>query len=156
MEGLDLDSPVGDHVAVVGPSGAGKSTLAALVSGLLQPDAGDVRIGGVPAADVPPAARVLIPQEAYVFRGSLHENLTYLSDASPHQVEAAVAALGATGLMADGEPELDPGSLSAGQRQLIALVRAYLAPARLIILDEATCHLDPAAEARVEAAFAER
>ncbi|MEU7745953.1 ABC transporter ATP-binding protein [Nonomuraea sp. NPDC049158] len=156
IDGLDLDIPEGDHLAVVGPSGAGKSTLAALVSGLLQPDAGDVRIGGVLAADVPPAARVLIPQEAYVFRGSLHENLTYLSDAPPHQVEAAVTALGATGLMADRELELDPGSLSAGQRQLIALVRAYLAPARLVILDEATCHLDPAAEARVEAAFAER
>ncbi|MEV6153570.1 ABC transporter ATP-binding protein [Nonomuraea sp. NPDC052129] len=156
IDGLDLDIPEGDHLAVVGPSGAGKSTLAALVSGLLPPDAGDVRIGGVLAADVLPAARVLIPQEAYVFRGSLHENLTYLSDASPHQVEAAVAALGATGLLADMEPELDPGSMSAGQRQLIALVRAYLAPARLVILDEATCHLDPAAEARVEAAFAER
>ncbi|MEU7834482.1 MULTISPECIES: ABC transporter ATP-binding protein [unclassified Nonomuraea] len=156
IDGLDLDIPEGDHLAVVGPSGAGKSTLAALVSGLLQPDAGDVRIGGVPAADVPPATRVLIPQEAYVFRGSLHENLTYLSDAPPHQVEAAVTALGATSLLADMEPELDPGSLSAGQRQLIALVRAYLAPARLVILDEATCHLDPAAEARVEAAFAER
>ncbi|MFG1956683.1 ATP-binding cassette domain-containing protein [Nonomuraea sp. NPDC049028] len=156
IDGLDLDIPEGDHLAVVGPSGAGKSTLAALVSGLLQPDAGDVRIGGVPAADVPPATRVLIPQEAYVFRGSLHENLTYLSDAPPHQVEAAVTALGATGLLADMGPELDPGSLSAGQRQLIALVRAYLAPARLVILDEATCHLDPAAEARVEAAFAER
>ncbi|MEV1248307.1 ABC transporter ATP-binding protein [Nonomuraea sp. NPDC049750] len=156
IDGLDLDIPEGDHLAVVGPSGAGKSTLAALVSGLLPPDAGDVRIGGVPAADVPPAARVLIPQEAYVFRGSPHENLTYLSDASPHQVEAAVTALGATGLLADMEPELDPGALSAGQRQLIALVRAYLAPARLVILDEATCHLDPAAEARVEAAFAER
>lgn len=155
IDGLDLDIPEGDHLAVVGPSGAGKSTLAALVSGLLQPDAGDVRIGGVPAADVPPAARVLIPQEAYVFRGSLHENLTYLSDAPLHQVEAAVTALGATGLLA-GPPELDPGALSAGQRQLIALVRAYLAPARLVILDEATCHLDPAAEARVEAAFAER
>ncbi|MCA2220655.1 ATP-binding cassette domain-containing protein [Nonomuraea aurantiaca] len=155
IDGLDLDIPEGDHLAVVGPSGAGKSTLAALVSGLLQPDSGDVRIGGVPAADVPPAARVLIPQEAYVFRGSLHENLTYLSDAPPHQVEAAVTALGATGLLA-GPPELDPGSLSAGQRQMIALVRAYLASARLVILDEATCHLDPAAEARVEAAFAER
>ncbi|WP_433517808.1 ATP-binding cassette domain-containing protein [Nonomuraea sp. CA-143628] len=156
IDGLDLDIPEGDHLAVVGPSGAGKSTLAALVSGLLRPDAGDVRIGGVPAADVPPAARVLIPQEAYVFRGSPHENLTYLSDAPPHQVEAAVAALGATGLLADMEPELDPGALSAGQRQLIALVRAYLAPARLVILDEATCHLDPVAEARVEVAFAER
>ncbi|MEU4230536.1 ABC transporter ATP-binding protein [Nonomuraea sp. NPDC026600] len=155
IDGLDLDIPEGDHLAVVGPSGAGKSTLAALISGLLQPDTGDVRIGGVPAADVSPAARVLIPQEAYVFRGSTHENLTYLSDAPPHQVEAAIAALGATGLMT-GPAELDPGALSAGQRQLIALVRAYLAPARLVILDEATCHLDPAAEARVEAAFARR
>ncbi|MEU7852236.1 ATP-binding cassette domain-containing protein [Nonomuraea sp. NPDC049141] len=155
IDGLDLDIPEGDHLAVVGPSGAGKSTLAALISGLLQPDAGDVRIGGVPAADVSPAARVLIPQEAYVFRGSLHENLTYLSDAPPRQVEAAITALGATGLTA-GPAELDPGALSAGQRQLIALVRAYLAPASLVILDEATCHLDPAAEARVEAAFARR
>ncbi|HUR04722.1 MAG TPA: ABC transporter ATP-binding protein [Nonomuraea sp.] len=156
IDGLDLDIPEGDHLAVVGPSGAGKSTLAALISGLLQPDTGDVRIGGVPAADVPPEARVLIPQEAYVFRGSLHENLTYLSDAPPHQVEAAITALGATGLTAGQATALDPGALSAGQRQLIALVRAYLAPARLVILDEATCHLDPAAEARVEAAFARR
>ncbi|MFD1545739.1 ATP-binding cassette domain-containing protein [Nonomuraea guangzhouensis] len=155
IDGLDLDIPEGDHLAVVGPSGAGKSTLAALVSGLIQPDTGDVRIGGVPSVDVSPAARVLIPQEAYVFRGSLHENLTYLSDAPPHQVEAAIAALGATGLTA-GPAELDPGALSAGQRQLIALVRAYLAPASLVILDEATCHLDPAAEARVEDAFARR
>jgi ATP-binding cassette subfamily C protein len=74
-------------------------------------------------------------------------------------VEEAVAALGAHELVeaAGGYDEpLDPAALSAGQRQLVALVRAYLAPARLVILDEATCHLDPAAEARVEHAFARR
>ena len=157
VDRLDLDIPEGDHLAIVGPSGAGKSTLAALISGLLEPDGGEVLVGGVRAGEAEHAARVLIPQEAYVFRGTLHENLAYLSDAPREAVEAAVAELGATGLAGAGYDEpLDTSALSAGQRQLVALVRAYLAPARLIILDEATCHLDPAAEARVEAAFARR
>ncbi|MFG3436704.1 ATP-binding cassette domain-containing protein [Nonomuraea sp. NPDC047897] len=158
VEGLDLRVPEGGWLAVVGPSGAGKSTLVGLMSGLVRPDAGRVLVGGVPADRVEPAARVLIPQEAYVFRGTLRANLTYLAGAGA-AVEEAVAALGAHELVeaAGGYDEpLDPAALSAGQRQLVALVRAYLAPARLVILDEATCHLDPAAEARVEHAFARR
>jgi ATP-binding cassette subfamily C protein len=159
LDRLDLVVPEGDHLAIVGPSGAGKSTLAALITGVLGPDRGEILVGGVPAADVAPASRVLIPQEAYVFRGSLRENLTYLSDASQHGLEAAVAVLGARRLVTrcgGYDAELDPAALSAGQRQLIALVRAYLTPARLVILDEATCHLDPAAEERAERAFARR
>ncbi|SPL90826.1 ABC transporter ATP-binding protein [[Actinomadura] parvosata subsp. kistnae] len=75
--GLDLVVPEGDHLAIVGPSGAGKSTLASLISGLLRPGKGEVLVGGVPADRLDPAARVLIPQEAYVFRGTLRENLLY-------------------------------------------------------------------------------
>ncbi|MEV4172675.1 ABC transporter ATP-binding protein [Nonomuraea sp. NPDC049709] len=160
VEGLDLTVPEGDHLAVVGPSGAGKSTLAALVSGLLPPGEGEVLVGGVPAGRLDPAARVLIPQEAYVFRGTLLENLAYYArDAGQARVEAAVEAVGATGLVAGlggYAAVVEPRVLSAGQRQLVALVRAYLAPAPLAILDEATCHLDPAAEARAEDAFARR
>ncbi len=157
VDRLDLRVPEGDHLAVVGPSGAGKSTLAALMAGVLRPGAGEVTIGGVPAHAADQSARVLIPQEAYVFRGTLRENLTYLSDGA--DPGPAVAALGAEWLVEriGGYGALvEPKALSAGERQLVALVRAYLSPARLIILDEASCHLDPAAEARVEDAFTRR
>lgn len=159
IAGLDLVVPDGDHLAVVGPSGIGKSTLAALITGMLQPDEGKILIGGVQADQLDPAARVLIPQEAYIFRGSLLENLTYLVKAPQIAVDKAVVAVGMAGLvcrLGGYSAEIDPITLSAGQRQLIALTRAYLTPARLMVLDEATCHLDPAAEARVETAFARR
>lgn len=166
IAGLDLTVPEGDHLAVVGPSGIGKSTLAALIAGLLRPGDGAVMIGGVPAAEVAPAARVLIPQEAYVFHGGLAENLTYLApdldldaDSDRAAVAEAVALFGLEDLArrcGGMHAELDPAALSAGERQLIALARTWLSPARLIVLDEATCHLDPAAEARAEAAFAAR
>lgn len=164
LHGLDLTVPAGDHLAVVGPSGIGKSTLAALLCGLRAPTAGSVLLGGVPAADLAvdllAGIRVLIPQEAYVFAGPVRDNLTYLAPgATAAQVEHALAAVGAEELVARlGGPgaELVPATLSAGERQLVALARAYLAPAPLVVLDEATCHLDPAAEQRVEQAFAAR
>lgn len=158
LRGLDLDLPAGAHLAVVGPSGIGKSTFASLCAGLLTPTSGTVTVDGTgaPTADL----RVLIPQEAYVFTGTVAENLTYLSPkASPAAVDRAAAAVGAAELIVRlGGPDavIRPAGLSAGERQLIALTRAYLSPAPLAILDEATCHLDPAAEERAEAAFADR
>jgi ATP-binding cassette, subfamily C, bacterial len=161
---LDLTVPEGDHLAIVGPSGIGKSTLASLVCGLLAPGAGTVLVGGVPAAELGAerlaTLRVLIPQEAYVFTGTVAENLRYLwPDASDEQVEDAVTAVGAGALvdrLGGLAAQLRPAELSAGERQLIALARAYLAPAPVAVLDEATCHLDPAAERRAEEAFARR
>lgn len=161
---LTLTVAAGDHLAVVGPSGAGKSTLAALVAGLASPESGTVHLAGVPVDGTPPEAlarlRVLVPQEAYVRTGSVGDNLRYLhADADDATVLAAVRALGAGPLVArlgGLDAELDPAALSAGERQLIAAVRAYLAPAPLVILDEATCHLDPTLEATVEHAFARR
>ncbi|MGV9214091.1 ATP-binding cassette domain-containing protein [Micromonospora sp. RB23] len=154
----------GDHLAVVGPSGAGKSTLAALLAGLVPPQEGTVHLAGAPVADAAPGGlarmRVLLPQQAYVFTGTLADNLRYLRpDADDDTLEVALQALGARPLatrLGGLDAPVVPALLSAGERQLVAAVRAWLAPAALAILDEATCHLDPALEATVEAAFAGR
>jgi ATP-binding cassette subfamily C protein len=161
---LDLTLEPDDHLAIVGPSGIGKSTLAGLLAGVLRPQAGEVRLGGVPVARLDPATlarhRVLIPQEAYVLTGTLWANLIYLRPGVRlREVDAAVDALGLGPLvrrLGGYAATLNPLALAAGERQLIALARAYLSPAPLALLDEATCHLDPAAEARVEHAFAAR
>ncbi|MFJ8630592.1 ATP-binding cassette domain-containing protein [Streptomyces sp. NPDC093568] len=162
IDALDLTLPSGSHLAVVGPSGIGKSTLTALVAGLLRPRCGTIRVCGaaVPGPEAV-ARRVLIPQEAYVFTGSLAENLGYLRPDPVPEAEllAAAEAVGLGALLeALGGPggHVDPAALSAGERQLIALTRAYLSHAPLALLDEATCHLDARAEERAERAFAAR
>ncbi|MFC4149497.1 ABC transporter ATP-binding protein [Micromonospora mangrovi] len=154
----------GDHLAVVGPSGVGKSTLAALLAGLVPAQSGTVELAGTTVTGTDPAAlarlRVLVPQEAYVFTASLADNLRYLRpDADDRTLTAALDTLGAGPLarrLGGLAAPVTPAVLSAGERQLIAAVRAWLAPAPLVILDEATCHLDPALEATVEDAFARR
>ncbi|MFB6636981.1 ATP-binding cassette domain-containing protein [Streptomyces chartreusis] len=162
IEDLTLTLPAGSHLAVVGPSGIGKSTLTALVAGLLEPRCGTVRVAGEPVRGAGALARrVLIPQEAYVFTGTLAENLAHLRPDPVPEAEllAAAEAVGLLPLLeALGGPEgrVDPAALSAGERQLIALTRARLSHAPLALLDEATCHLDPRAEERAERAFAAR
>ncbi|MCF6522299.1 ABC transporter ATP-binding protein [Streptomyces sp. JJ36] len=167
LRDLDLEVPPGGSLAVVGPSGIGKSTLTGLVAGLLTPLRGDVRVAGEPVRPYasPEACRrrVLIPQQAYVFSGTLRANLLYLrpdSSTVPRRaVEESAHAVGLGPLLERlGGPDAPvvPGELSQGERQLLALARAHLSPAPLVLLDEATCHLDPVAEARAERAFLER
>ncbi|MEA2183527.1 MAG: ATP-binding cassette, subfamily bacterial RamB/AmfA, partial [Solirubrobacteraceae bacterium] len=154
---FDLAVPEDDHLAIVGPSGVGKSTLAGLISGLLVPQSGELRLGGAAMRGIDPRIaaqmRVLIPQEAYVFAGTLRENLAYLRpDATPAELDGAVDMLGMRSLadrLGGYDAEIKGSMLSAGEAQLITLVRAYLSPAPLVILDEAACHLDAVAEARV-------
>ncbi|MGW6881748.1 ATP-binding cassette domain-containing protein [Streptomyces goshikiensis] len=165
IDGLDLTVGAGEHLAVVGPSGIGKSTLTALIAGLLPPGGGTVRVAGAPAQGVtgpgPDLRRTLLPQQAYVFTGTVRENLTHLcpGPVSGAEVERATAALGSDGLvdrLGGLEGAVDPARLSPGERQHLALTAAYLSPAPLLLLDEATCHLDLRTEERAERALAER
>jgi ATP-binding cassette, subfamily B, bacterial RamB/AmfA len=159
ISGLTLTIPRGDHLAVIGPSGIGKSSLAGLLAGMLSPGQGEVLLDGVPVAGLGRGWRILIPQEAYVFTGTMKENLTYLYPATKTELDEAAEAIGLTPLitrLGGYGAAIAPATLSAGERQLIALTRAYLPPARLVILDEATCHLDPAAEEQAETAFSRR
>ncbi|UNZ21511.1 ABC transporter ATP-binding protein [Streptomyces sp. 891-h] len=176
LSGLDLTVPADGRLAVVGPSGAGKSTLALLAAGLLRPSAGEIRLYGAPV--VPEqrpdprglaGRRVLIPQESYVFTGTVRENLCcglpHPGNALPRTPPPDSALLGAFEAVGAGAllrrlggpaAVVDPVALSAGERQQLALARAYLSPAPLAVLDEAGSRLDPAAEELAESAFARR
>lgn len=166
VHALDLDVRPSEHLTVVGPSGIGKSTLVGLLTGLVPPQRGEVRIGGVPLIDIDEPwlrrAIAVVPQEAYVFAGTLRENLAYLHpDAADRELDDAVAAVGLRPLVErlGGYAARVGGNgraLSAGERQLVALARVYLSPARVVLLDEASCFLDPVSEARAEAAFSRR
>ncbi|MET8376649.1 ATP-binding cassette domain-containing protein [Streptomyces microflavus] len=159
LDRLSLAVAPGEHLAVVGPSGSGKSTLAAVIAGVERPTAGAVRWHGRPVrpADAT-AVRVLLPQHAYVFTGSLRDNLRYLRPAAgDRDLAAMIDALGLDPLLSrlgSLDAPLEPDRLSQGERQLVALGRAYVAAPPLIVLDEATSRLDPAAETRAELAFA--
>ncbi|MFF4854028.1 ATP-binding cassette domain-containing protein [Streptomyces rubiginosohelvolus] len=159
LDRLSLAVGAGEHLAVVGPSGSGKSTLAAVLAGTERPTGGAVRWRGRPArpADAT-SVRVLLPQHAYVFSGSLRDNLRYLRpDAHDREIAAMADAVGLDTLLSrlgSLDAAVEPDRLSQGERQLVALGRAYLAAPPLLILDEATSRLDPAAETRAELAFA--
>ncbi len=159
LDRLSLTIGTGEHLAVVGPSGSGKSTLAAVLAGTDRPTGGAVRWRGRPVRpDDATSVRVLLPQHAYVFSGSLRDNLRYLHpDACDREIAAMVDAVGLDALLSrlgSLDAALEPDRLSQGERQLVALGRAYLAAPPLLILDEATSRLDPAAETRAELAFA--
>ncbi|MCT7354180.1 ABC transporter ATP-binding protein/permease [Streptomyces sp. 15-116A] len=164
LDALDLRIEDGEHLAVVGPSGIGKSTLTRLIAGTLAPSSGEVAVAGRTIAGRSTAElsalRVLLPQQAYVFTGTVRDNLGYLRpDARRADIEAAVRELGAGPLverLGGLDAPVRPGDLSQGERQLLVLARAHLSTARLLLLDEATCHLDAASEARAEQALARR
>lgn len=156
---LDLDLAPGARVAVVGPSGSGKSTLLMTLAGLLEPKLGEVRLGGgggqalrdCDEAQVR-AAVGFFAEDAHIFETSVRENLRVArGDVADAEIVGALDAVGAGPWLADLaeraeglDTMLDGGAaaLSGGQRRRLLLARAILAPARVLLLDEPTEHLD--------------
>ncbi len=161
---VDLTIAPGETVACVGPTGAGKSTLAKLVTRLYDPDAGAIRIDGHDLREVTLASLRrqigVVPQEPFLFAGSLRDNIAFARPAATDaEVWAAVDAVGLRDLVERSPEGLatplhERGqSVSSGERQLLALARAFLAEPRVVVLDEATSSLDLRSELRVEAAL---
>lgn len=160
LTGVSLHIPAGQTVALVGETGAGKSTLVKLVARFYDATAGTVRVDGVDLTRYDLARyrhRLgVVPQEAYLFAGTVREAIAYgRPSASPAEVEAAARAVGAHEMIVrlsggyDHEVTGRGRNLSAGQRQLIALARAELVDPDILLLDEATAALDLATEAAV-------
>lgn len=165
LRGLDFHIEPGQTVALVGETGAGKSTLVKLIARFYDTRGGRVLVDGIDVRDLEIGAfrRQLgfVPQEAFLFTGTIRDNIAYgRPGASDAEVEAAARAVGAHDMIATQAHGYltaltERGrSLSAGERQLIALARARLVDPAILLLDEATSNLDLASERRVQRAMA--
>lgn len=161
---LDLRIPAGQTLALVGTTGAGKTTLAKLATRFYDPIQGRVLLDGVDLRDLSSETLhggvVMVTQENYLFSGTIADNIRFgKPNASVHEVVEAATALGAHGFITDLPEGYDTevsnrgGLLSAGQRQLIAFARAFLADPAVLILDEATSSLDIPSERLVQRAL---
>ncbi len=165
LDGIDIEIPAGQTVALVGPSGAGKSTVLNLIPRFYEVDCGTVRIDGHDVRDVTldslRAGIALVSQEISLFDDTIRANIAYgRPGASEDEIRAAAESAGAhefiTGLP-DGYDTLVGGhgiKLSGGQRQRIAIARAMVKDAPILLLDEATSALDTETERLVQAALA--
>ncbi len=164
LSDVDLVIPAGQRVAVVGETGSGKSTIAKLLTRLMDPSRGRVLLDGVDLREISESALrssvVLVPQEGFLFDDTLAANARYgRLGATTADIERAADAIGLGDWLAglpDGV-ETRVGqrgeSLSAGERQIVALLRAQLADPDLLVLDEATSAVDPALETRIARAL---
>jgi ABC-type multidrug transport system fused ATPase/permease subunit len=161
LEHIDLRIPPGQTVALVGATGAGKSTMAKLVARFYDPTGGRVLVDGHDLRDVASTSlrsqMGIVPQEAFLFSGTIAENIAFgRPHAEQDRVRQAAAAVGADEFIAELPQGYDTevgergAQLSAGQRQLIAFARALIADPRILILDEATSNVDLHTEARIE------
>ena len=164
LSDVDLRIPAHTTVAVVGETGSGKTTLAKLLTRLMDPSGGRVLLDGVDLRTIAFASLrervVLVPQEGFLFDADLAENIRFgKPGAADDEIALAVTELGLDAWV-EGLPHgLDTRvgqrgeSLSAGERQLVAILRAYLADPDLLVLDEATSAVDPSTEVRVQRAL---
>ena len=158
---FDLEIPAGQTIALVGSTGAGKSTLAKLIARFYDPSAGAVRLDGVDLRKLHPKdlrrAIVMVTQEAYLFSGTVADNIALgKPDATREEIVAAAKAVGAHEFIEslpngyDTDVNKRGGRVSAGQRQLLSFARAFLADPVVLILDEATASLDIPSERLVQ------
>jgi ATP-binding cassette, subfamily B, bacterial len=164
LSGLSFRVEPGERVGLAGPTGSGKTTLAKLITGLYTPDSGSVRYDGRDLRELPSDELrrriVLIPQRVHLIRGTLLDNLGLVpGEPGEDRILAAVRDLGLTSWV-DGLPEGlrtplggGTGGLSAGEVQLIGLVRAALVDPAVLVLDEASADLDPETALRLETAI---
>ncbi|MDQ2751267.1 MAG: ABC transporter ATP-binding protein/permease [Actinomycetota bacterium] len=161
---VTIDVPAGQTVALVGATGAGKTTIAKLISRFYDPTAGTVRLDGLDLRDIGEAdlraATVMITQDGFLFSGSVADNIGFGRPGAPREdVVAAAQAVGAHEFITllpegyDTDVRKRGGRLSAGQRQLVAFARAFLADPAVLILDEATSSLDVPSERAVQRAL---
>jgi len=164
IPGLNLVVPAGQTVALVGTTGAGKTTIAKLIARFYDPTAGSVTLDGVDLRDIAQSELrrhvVMVTQENFMFEGTIADNIRFgRPDASDDEVRQAARAVGADTFiesLAEGygtDVAKRGGRLSAGQRQLVAFARAFLADPDVLILDEATSSLDVPSERTVQRAL---
>jgi ABC-type multidrug transport system fused ATPase/permease subunit len=161
LRDVDLTIPPGQTVALVGETGAGKSTFAKLVARFYDPTSGAVLVDGHDLRSVSAQSlrsqMGIVPQEGFLFSGSIRENIAFgQPDATDEEIRAAARAVGADSFI----EALDDGydaqigergvQLSAGQRQLVAFARALVADPRILVLDEATSNVDVHTESLIE------
>jgi putative ABC transport system ATP-binding protein len=161
---LSVTIPPGRRVAVVGETGSGKTTFAKLLVRMLDPVEGSVSIGGVDLRDVAFGdlrRRVaFVPQEGFLFEGTIADNVRYgYPKAGSREVRTAFLELGLDAWVSSLPAGIDTpvgergGNLSAGERQLVALVRAWISAPDLLVLDEATSAVDPALDVQIRRAI---
>jgi ATP-binding cassette, subfamily B, multidrug efflux pump len=165
LRGVDLRVPRGATVAVVGATGSGKSTVIKLMTRLYERDRGSIRIGGTDIRDIPLAKLreriTVVSQDVILFAGTLEENIALGKPFTRDALEQAVKRVGLDRALARRGASLDAkvtergSNFSAGERQLVAFARALVRDPEILILDEATAHVDPETEELIERGVAE-
>ena len=165
LDGLEFTLEPGRTVAVVGETASGKSTLTSLVTRLVDPQSGSIKVDGQELRDLAPGQLAqhvaLVPQNAFLFDDTVRDNVTLGADLPDEEIWEALRTAQADGFVAGLPKGLDSKlgergtTLSGGQRQRLSLARALIRRPRLLVLDDATSAVDPEVEARILAGMRE-